>query len=122
MLSALDLSAVTTFLKMANREIEKKNVHFIGYRDIKYNNKVINAKQALLDIGIIKVEEIWKYVMELKPSECFRISRDRDYTRDYNTEMFEFKKVINKKIVYIKLTINNKGLLCLSFHIDNGGN
>lgn len=122
MLSALDLSAVTTFLKMANKEIDNNNVYFIGYRNVEYNNKIINARQALLDIGIVKEKEIWKYIKELKPENCFRISKDRDNKRDYNTEMYEFKTIINKKKVYIKLTINNRGLLCLSFHIDNGGN
>ena len=122
MLSALDLSAVTTFLKMANKEIDNNNVQFIYYRKVEYNNKVVTARQALLDIGIIKEEEIWKHVKELKLENCFKISKDRDYKRDYNTEMYEFKKIINKKVVYIKLTINNRGLLCLSFHIDNGGN
>lgn len=122
MLSVLDLQVVTIFLKTAKREIEQNNVHFVCYRNVKYNNKEVNAKQALLDIGIIKEEEIWKHVKELRPEDCFRISKDRDFKRDYNYEMFEFKKIINKKTVYIKLTINQKGLLCLSFHLDNEGN
>ena len=96
MLSALDLSAVTTFLKMANKEIDNNNVQFIYYRKVEYNNKVVTARQALLDIGIIKEEEIWKHVKELKLENCFKISKDRDYKRDYNTEMYEFKKIINK--------------------------
>ena len=122
MLSNLDLSAVNTFLKMANKEIDNNNVYFVGYRSVEYNNKIVNARQALLDIGIVKEKEIWDHVKELKPDNCFRISKDRDSKRDYNTEIYEFKKIINRKLVYIKLTINNRGLLCLSFHIDNGGN
>lgn len=122
MLSILDLSAVNTFLKMANKEIDNNNVYFVGYRSVEYNNKIVNARQALLDIGIVKEKEIWDYVKELKVDNCFRISKDRDSRRDYNTEIYEFKKIINRKLVYIKLTINNRGLLCLSFHIDNGGN
>ncbi len=122
MLSTLDLSAVNTFLKMANKEIDNNNVYFVGYRSVEYNNKIVNARQALLDIGIVKEKEIWDHVKELKLDNCFRISKDRDSRRDYNTEIYEFKKIINRKLVYIKLTINNRGLLCLSFHIDNGGN
>ena len=41
---------------------------------------------------------------------------DHDRWRDYNSEMYKFIKKINGKDVYIKLTINRKGLLCLSFH------
>ena len=122
MLSSLDLSAVTSFLKTAHKEIDKNNVCFVSYRNVQYDGKIINAKQALLDIGIVKISEVWNYIKDLKPSDCFRISRDRDNSRDFNSEMYEFKKIINRKIVYIKLTINNRGLLCLSFHIDNGGN
>lgn len=46
---------------------------------------------------------------------------DYDTRRDMNSEIFEFIKVINKKDVYIKLTINDRGAVCLSFHISNKG-
>ncbi len=122
MLSNLDLAAVNSFLITARKEIDKNNVYFVYYRNVKSGNKVVNARQALLDIGIIKISEIWNHIKELQPSDCFRISRDRDFSRDFNAEIYEFKKNINRKNVYIKLTINDKGLLCISFHIDNGGN
>lgn len=122
MLSSLDLAAVNSFLITARKEIDKNNVYFVYYRNVKSGNKVVNARQALLDIGIIKISEIWNHIKELQPSDCFRISRDRDFSRDFNAEIYEFKKIINRKNVYIKLTINDKGLLCISFHIDNGGN
>lgn len=122
MLSSLDLAAVNSFLITARKEIDKNNAYFVYYRNIKSGNKVVNARQALLDIGIIKISEIWNHIKELQPSDCFRISRDRDFSRDFNAEIYEFKKIINRKNVYIKLTINDKGLLCISFHIDNGGN
>lgn len=122
MLSSLDLAAVNSFLITARKEIDKNNVYFVYYRNVKSCNKVVNARQALLDIGIIKISEIWNHIKGLQPSDCFRISRDRDFSRDFNAEIYEFKKIINRKNVYIKLTINDKGLLCISFHIDNGGN
>ena len=122
MLSNLDLAAVNSFLITARKEIDKNNVYFVYYRNVKSGNKVVNARQALLDIGIIKISEIWNHIKELQPSDCFRISRDRDFSRDFNAEIYEFKKNINRKNVYIKLTINDKGLLCISFHIDNGDN
>ena len=74
-----------------------------------------------MDIGINNSKEIWLHIKTLEVDDCFRISKDRDLKRDNNTEMFEFKKIINKKNVYIKLTINERGLLCLSFHLDNNG-
>lgn len=122
MLSNLDLAAVNSFLITARKEIDKNNAYFVYYRNVKSGNKVVNARQALLDIGIIKISEIWNHIKELQPRDCFRISRDRDFDRDFNAEIYEFKKIINRRNVYIKLTINDKGLLCISFHIDNGGN
>ncbi len=121
MLSVLDKNTVSIFLKMARKEIEKNNVYFVGYRTVESNGKIKNAKQALLDIGINNLKEIWLHIKTLEVDDCFRISKDRDLKRDNNTEMFEFKKIINKKNVYIKLTINERGLLCLSFHLDNNG-
>ena len=121
MLDILDKKAVSIFLKIAVKEINNGNTLFVGYRTVISNGKRINAKQALLDIGINNQKEIWSHIKTLEVKDCFRISRDRDSKRDFNCEIFEFKKVINRKIVYIKLTINNRGLLCLSFHLDNGG-
>lgn len=120
MLSVLDKNIVSTFLNTAIKEINNNNVYFVGYRTVESNGKRRNAKQALLDIGINNQKEIWSYIKTLEVNDCFRISKDRDSKRDFNSEIFEFKKIINKKNVYIKLTINNRGLLCLSFHLDNG--
>lgn len=122
MLSTLDKETVNIFLKTSKKEIENNHVCFIGYRKVESNGKIINAKQALLDIGIVNQKEIWEHIKQLEVDNCFRVSRDRDISRDFNSEIFEFKKVINKKMVYIKLTINERGVLCLSFHLDNGGN
>ena len=122
MLSSLDLAAVNSFLITARKEIDKNNAYFVYYRNVKSGNKVVNARQASLDIGIIKISEILNHIKELQPSDYFRISRDREFSRNFNAEIYEFKKNINRKNVYIKLTINDKGLLCISFHIDNGGN
>lgn len=118
----LDEDAVKIFLRVARREIEKNNVYFVGYRNVYSNGRKLNAIRALLDIGIMSSKEIWEYIYNLKESECIDVTTDYDLKRDYNSEIFIFKKQINKKMVYIKLTINNKGLLCLSFHLNNGGN
>ena len=93
MLSSLDLAVVNLFLITARREIDKNNAYFVYYGNVKFGNKVVNARQALLDIGIIKISEIWNYIKELLPSDCFRISRDRDFSKDFNAEIYEFKKL-----------------------------
>ena len=116
MLSTLDLDTVNSFLKICRTEIKKRNCYFVGYRKLNINGKIISAKQALIDIGIMKEKEIWKYIENLESKECIKIERDRDYSRDMNSEVYVFKKIINGKMVYIKLTINDRGLICISLH------
>ena len=116
MLSTLDIDAINTFLKICKKEIKNKNCHFVGYRAININGKKISAKQALIDIGIMKYQDIWKYILDLEVNDCIKVDRDRDYSRDMNSEVYIFRKMINSKIVYIKLTINDRGLICISFH------
>ena len=90
MLSSLDLAAVNLFLITARKEIDKNNAYFVYYR---------NARQASLDIGIIKISEILNHIKELQPSDYFRISRDREFSRNFNAEIYEFKKIINRKML-----------------------
>lgn len=116
MINTFDLDVVNLFLKTCKSEINKKKCYFIGYRNLNINNKVISAKQALIDIGIMKEKDIWNYIKLLEAKDCFKIERDRDHFRDMNSEVYIFKKNINRKLVYIKLTINHKGLICISFH------
>lgn len=116
MLNALDLDTVNLFLKTCKNEIKKRNYYFVGYRKLNINGRIISTKQALIDIGIMKEKEIWNHILTLEANDCIKIERDRDYSRDMNSEIYVFKKNINKKMVYIKLTINNRGVVCISFH------
>ncbi len=112
----INLNYVELFLKTAKREIKKGNRYFVLNRTVKYDNKVISAKKALLELGLSKVEDIWMYVLDLESRDCIGIGRDYDYKRDYNDDMYEFIKYISGIKTYIKLTINNRGTVCLSFH------
>ena len=116
MLKEIDLGAVNLFLKTCRKEIKKRNCYFVGYRSLNINGKVISAKQALIDIGIMNINEIWKHILELEEKDCVKVERDRNYLFDMNSEVYVFKKLINEKNVYIKLTMNDKGIICLSFH------
>ena len=122
-LSKLDEFAVNAFLITSKKLIHENKKLFIWYRELNINGKILTAKQALYDIGIFHEKEIWNYILELNSTDLIKIEMDRDSHRDYNSEMFIFIKKINDKDIYIKLTINRKGLLCLSFHESyKGGN
>lgn len=116
MLNTLDLDTVNLFLKTCKKEIDKRNCYFVGYRTININGKVISAKQALIDIGIMRGKDIWEHIRTLNSEDCVKVERDRDYSRDMNSEVYVFKKNINSKLIYIKLTINERGVICISFH------
>ena len=116
MLTTLDIDTVKTFLRICKNEIEKGNCHFVSYRKLDINGKIISPKQALIDIGIMKEKDIWKHISSLEIENFVKIDRDRDYSRDMNSEIYVFKKLINSKNVYIKLTVNNNGVICISFH------
>lgn len=79
-------------------------------------------KEDLLEIGISEYEAWFVHIMYLQDINYFV-----DYKPDYykSGESLVFKKNINKKLVYIKLKIendkdNNEECVCLSFHIDRG--
>lgn len=113
--STLDKKTIELFLKISKKEIKKGNCHFIN-RNLNINGKKINSKQALLDIGIMKKETLWNYILELEESDCVKIDFDYNKKMDNNTEIYVFKKLINKKEIYIKLTMRQSGVICISFH------
>lgn len=117
-LSEISKQAIKPFLNLCKREIKKGNYKFINTRLVKVNGKYISASKALVDIGIFKEKEIWKYILNLEEKDCIDVSNDYDSKRDFNTEMYEFIIYINGKKVYIKLTYRNK-VVCLSFHESN---
>lgn len=114
--SDVDLKAVDLFLKTVTREIKKGNCYFVINRKVHYNNRVISAREALAELGILRTSQIWEYVLNLNVKDCFRISKDYDFKRDYNDDMYEFVTYINGIKTYIKLTLNSKNVVCLSFH------
>lgn len=121
MLATLDKTALKSFLKESKILIKRKRRTIIP-RDYDINGEKVYYIQAILDIGLLSKEQIWDYIIDLKEEECFRISNDYDLSRDFNSEMFEFIKIINGKRVYIKLTLKggeNDKILCLSFHESN---
>ena len=92
MLSTFNLESVDIFLKICKREIEKGNCYFV-LRTLTIKGKIITAKQALINIGIVKEKEIWQHILSLKASDCVKIEKDEDYKR-----AFDNLKVINMSL------------------------
>lgn len=111
----LNQQTIQTFLNICNKEIKKGNCHLVN-RSIDLNGKKINSKQALLNIGILTKKQLWNYILDLKVSECLKVTFDHNKKMDNNSEIYIFKKKINQKEVYIKLTLRESGVICISFH------
>lgn len=115
LLTTIDEEAVKNLLKQIPILIRKKKMVLVN-RKIQLSNRTVTTSQALLDLGIT-ISGVWNIVQNLKVEECFRVSNEYDVRRDSNSEVFEFRKIINGKKVYIKLLIDERrGLVCLSFH------
>ena len=106
------------------------NALMVAYNYKERGKKVLLAKPKLdtREVGVmhsrigleqpcIYVEDlVEKSLDELNKYDCIKIDRDYDMLRDRNSEIFVFKKYINNILVYIKLTINERGVICISFH------
>ena len=112
----MDEKVVELFLKTVYREVNNGNWFLVPRKDIRYDGKIVNYKQALIDLGIVKVKQVEYYLTSLKAIDCFNISRDYDRRRDFNDDIYEFRIMVNKMETYVKLTINNRGVVCISFH------
>lgn len=115
MISTLDKSTISLFLTTCKKEIKKGNCHFIN-RNLIIKGKTVTSKQALLDLGIMNKKQIWSHILELCETDCIKIDFEKNPKRDMNSEIYIFKKKINNKMVYIKLTMRSEGIICISFH------
>lgn len=92
MLSTLDLDAVNSFFKTCKNEIDKRNCYFVGYRKISINGKVISAKQALIDIGIMKEKDIWNHIKNLEAKKLTDWSHKfKGWIDTKNGEIIDYK-------------------------------
>lgn len=111
----IDLVAVTYFLNVIKKEILRNNFILEPRKDIDIGYKIVNYKEALLDLSIT-LQDVKEKIINLKSTECIDISFDRDKNRDYNSEIFEFITYINEIKTYIKITMNDEYVICISFH------
>lgn len=109
MLTTLDISAVKYFLNVCRKQIIKGKCKFIPRKDYDY-------KKELIKLGIISLNDVWKYILQLEENDCICVSFERDSSRDFNSEIYEFIKLINNTKVYIKLTLRKDLIVCISFH------
>jgi hypothetical protein len=98
-----------SFLKEAKRLILKNYRRFIPREEYDYLH-------ALLDLGFTTKDRAWRALLQIQPSDMSQPPElDHDGSGHY---VWFFKREYNGIMAYIKLKIDERGCVCLSFHPD----
>lgn len=73
--------------------------------------------QALFELDIDHPNDVQNEILKLTPLDYFSGPED-DRDRNDGTKFWIFKKTINGNTSYIKLKIDERGCVCVSFHKD----
>ncbi|WP_448897450.1 hypothetical protein [Cytobacillus pseudoceanisediminis] len=108
----------TAFLREAKKLISEGRKDFIPRTYTHPSGKQIKWKEALLEIGLRNPGQMWDEALKLTPNDyfdgpCIDVNRPKD-----GKVIWIFKKEINDVLTYIKLKIDHRGCVCLSFHKD----
>lgn len=106
------------FLREAKQLISKGKKDFIKRTYDHPVGKKVKWIEALLDIGLTGVEQMWDETLQLTPDD-YKDGPVVDNDRPHDGKIiWIFKKEVNGALTYIKLKIDNRGCVCLSFHED----
>lgn len=106
------------FLQQAKQLIANGQKDFIKRTYVHPSGKRVKWMEALLDIGLTSPNQVWDEILTLTPNDYFSgPSVDVDRPNE-GSVLWIFKKEVNGKIVYIKMKIDQRGTVCISFHED----
>ncbi|MFA5407395.1 MAG: hypothetical protein WC343_01330 [Bacilli bacterium] len=111
----IDKQVILQFLNIVRKEIKKNNFVIEKRKAIDICPMIVDYRCALLDLSVT-INDVKQIICKLEVEECIDISSDMDTSRDYNSEVFEFITYVNGIKTYIKLTMNDKFVVCISFH------
>lgn len=106
------------FLREAKQLISCGKKDFIKRTYCHPSGKKIRWIEALLEIGLTQPNQAWDEVLRLTPNDCIDgpcIDNDRPGN---GKTIWIFKKEVNGVLTYIKIKIDHRGCVCLSFHKD----
>ncbi|QUW20916.1 hypothetical protein JSQ81_13965 [Sporosarcina sp. Marseille-Q4063] len=108
----------TEFLRDAKKLISSGKKDFIKRTYYDPEGKRVRWIEALLEIGLTEPAQVWDQVLDLTTSDYHEgPCLDTDRPQDGNV-IWIFKKEINDVLTYVKLKIDRRGCVCLSFHED----
>lgn len=109
---------IKDFLREAKRLISEGKRDFIKRTYDHPSGKKVKWIEAILEIGLTDIEQVWYEVLLLTPSD-YKYGPEIDDGRPRDGKViWIFKKTINSKLTYIKLKTDKRGCVCISFHED----
>ncbi|MEI2460873.1 hypothetical protein NSS90_06660 [Bacillus sp. PS93] len=106
-------------MKEAKRLISSGKKDFIKRTYDHPSGKKVKWIEALMDIGLTEISQVWNETLTLTPNHCVAgpiVDVDRKHE---GKVIWVFKKDVNGDQVYIKMKIDKRrGCVCLSFHKD----
>ena len=109
---------VQIFLRELSEILNSKDYIFILF-DREDKEEQYTNRYCLLELDYYK-EDVIKELKSLKVSNYYTTLKDENNTI-YNEYYYVFGKIIKKRMIYIKVKIqsmNNKQVLCMSFHFS----
>lgn len=106
------------FLREAKQLISKGKRDFIKRTYNHPSGKTVKWIEALFEIGLTRVDQVWDETLKLTPNDYEEgpvIDNDRPLDGKI---LWVFKKEVNGVLTYIKMKIDHRGCVCLSFHED----
>ncbi|MDR6120620.1 hypothetical protein QFZ87_000217 [Bacillus sp. SLBN-46] len=106
------------FLREAKQLISRGKKDFIKRTYDHPSGRKVKWIEALLEIGLTSVHQCWDEALKLTPNDyvdgpCVDNDRPQD-----GKVIWIFKKEVNGVLTYIKMKIDHRGCVCLSFHKD----
>jgi hypothetical protein len=113
-----DLNQRKAFLREVKRLISRGQKDFIKRTYDHPSGTKVRWIEALMEIGLTNPEQAWDEALKLSPSHyvdgpCVDVDRPKD-----GKVIWIFKKEVNGVLTYIKMKIDRRGCVCLSFHKD----
>lgn len=104
------------FLNIVKCKVSSKDCEFVTREYTNSKGQKVSWRQALSDLEIIGMEQVWYEVMNLSTNNY--VGGPENDHNGSPEKIWIFKKEVNKMPAYIKLKIDRRGCVCLSFHED----
>jgi hypothetical protein len=104
------------FLVEAKKLISDGKKDFIKRTYTHPTGRIVRWKEALLDIGLTNPTQAWDEILRLSPGHYLDGPCEDTDRPNGKKDIWIFKKEVNGVQVYIKLKIDTRGCVCLSFH------